>query len=320
MSKVKSNTNIFAILADGIRIYCTNFVKFTQYMAFPVLGQVLGLGLILGLSVWYTQNLPALIEKSPAFNNPTTVLWCVILITVPGMIIFLKAFWDYLVAFGALNSMAESAMQVGKVYDFPAHNALVTQHTFKFVGLWFVISLMGLLAVLPFFIVIGAVFFVYFILVFQVFVFEPETSIIGCFKRSLCIIKGNFAKTFILMCILAFFTYFLFVKGFSVFFDLIRVTELLTNPVESWVAANVPLDGFNNWLININPKTDILTPAKIAQGLVYQIPFFVVTGFTLPLRSICWTLWYKALNTDNERQEHKPVKKSAKKSGRKERE
>lgn len=316
MSKTKSDCNIFAILVDSVKIYCTNFLKFTQYMAFPVLGQVLGLGLIFGLAFWYSQNLPALIDKSPAFNNPSTVLWCVILITVPGMIIFLKAFWDYLVAYGALNSMADSAMNVGKVYDFPAHNALVTNHTFKFVALWFVISLMSLIAVIPFFIVIGAIFFVYFILVFQVFVFEPDTSVIGCFKRSLNLIKGNFAKTFILMCVIAFFTHFLFVKGFSVFFDLIRVTELLTNPVEAWISANIPLDSLNNFLINLNPRTEILSPAKIAQSIVYQVPFFIVTGFTLPLRSICWTLWYKALNTDCSGAEAK--KKSVRKNKKKE--
>lgn len=308
MAKAKSGSGVFNILIDTVKLYCTNFLQFTKYMAFPVLGQVLGLGLIFGLANLYTANLPSLIEKSPAFSNFTTVIWCVILITVPGMIIFLKAFWDFLVAYGALNSMAESAMTTGKVYDFPAHNALVTQHTFKFVGLWFVVSLLGLIALNPFFIVIGAVFFVYFILVFQVFVFEPDVSIIGCFKRSLQLIKGKFVPTFILMCVIGFFTHYLFVEGFSVFFDLTHITQALMTPFENWVMANIPLDGFNNWLLNVNPRAEIITPTKIAQMFIYQISFFIVTGFTLPLRSICWTLWYKALSADSA----KPVKSEKK--------
>lgn len=311
MARAKENNSIFGILIEGVKIYCSNFLQFTQYMAFPVLGQLLGLGLIFGLAGLYTAYLPVLIEKSPAFNSFSTIVACVILITVPGMIIFLKAFWDFLVAYGALNSMADSALNTGRVYDFPAHNSLITQRTFKYVGLWFLISLLSLIAINPFFIIIAAVLFIYFILVFQVFTFEDDVSILGCFRRSMEIIKGNFARTFILMCIIGFFTHFLFVEGFSVLFDFARITELLTKPFENWIMTNIPLDGFNNWILNLNPRAEILTPTKVADLFVYQIAFFVVTGFTLPLRSICWTLWYKGLNTEA------PVAKPARKSNAK---
>ena len=110
------------------------------------------------------------------------------------------------------------------------------------------------------------------------------------------------------MCIIGFFTHYLFVKGFSVFFDLTGVTAFLIKPFENWVMTNIPLDNFNNWLITLNPRAQIITPTNVAEMLVYQIAFFIVTGFTLPLRSICWTLWYKALNTNAEKQEKK-VKK-----------
>lgn len=312
MAKTKTDGGVLNVLAESVKLYFINFFKFTQYMAFPVLGQVLGLGLIFGLAGLYTANLPTLIENYPVFNSFSTIIWCVILITVPGMMIFLKAFWDFLVAYGSLNSMAESAIHTGKVYDFPAHNAVVTQRTFKFIGLWFVIGVLSLIAINPLLWIIAAVFFVYFILVFQVFVFEPDVSIIGCFKRSFCLIKGNFAKTFIIMAVIGFFTHYLFVEGFSVFFDLTKLTELLTKPFEGWVMTNIPLDGFNNWLLNLNPRADILTPTKVAQSFVYQIAFFIVTGFTLPLRSVCWTLWYKALSADSHKapkSEKRTVKK-----------
>lgn len=305
MSKAKIENSIFNVLKEGVKIYCMNFLQFTRYMAFPVLGQLAGMGLIFGLAGLYTAYLPELIEKSPAFNNFTTIVACVILITVPGMIIFLKAFWDFLFAYGALNSMADSALNTGRVYDFPAHNSLITQRTFKYVGLWFIIGLLSLIAINPFFIIIAAILFIYFILVFQVFTFEEDVSILGCFRRSMELVKGNFARTFILMCIIGFFTHYLFVEGFSVFFDLTGLTGLLSKPFESWVMTNIPIDSFNNWLLNINPRADILTPAKVAESFVYQIAFFIVTGFTLPLRSICWSLWYKALNNSCVKSERK---------------
>ena len=39
-----------------------------------------------------------------------------------------------------------------------------------------------------------------------------------------------------------------------------------------------------------------ITPAKISVMIVQNIIMFIAVGFTLPLRSICWTLWYNNLN------------------------
>ena len=295
MAKVKVENKIFNVLIEAVRIYASNFLQFTKYMLFPVFGQVLGMGLILALASVYSAKLPELMMKYEAFNEFSTIFACVILITVPGMVIFLKAFWDFLVAYGALNSMAESALSTGKVYDFPAHNAVVTNRTFKFVGLWFVISIMSAVGSIPFVWLLSGILFVYFILVFQVFTFEPEASIYDCFKKSMLLIKGNFARTFVIMAVVALFTHYFFVEGFSVFFDLTKISQLLGGIFEPWVMKNIPLDDFNNFMININPRFDILTPAKISGAFIYQIAFFIVTGITLPLRSICWTLWYKAL-------------------------
>lgn len=300
MAKVKIEDNLMNILIESVRIYGTNFFTFTKYMLFPVLGQVFGLGLIFGLSAIYTHKLPELMANYPAFNDFSTIVACVILITVPGMVIFMKAFWDYLVAYGALNSMAESAINTGKVYDFPAHNAVITNRTFKFVALWFVIGLMMTIATIPFFWLFAGVFFIYFILVFQVFTFEQDNSIFDCFKRSLELIRGNFARTFCLIAIVAFFTHYLFVQGFSVFFDLTHISEGLSNIFEPWLTTHLPFDDFNNYMININPRFEILTPSKVSGMFIYQIALFIVTGITLPLRSICCTFWYKALSTSKQ--------------------
>lgn len=298
MSKIKVENSILSVLLESVRVYGANIWPFTRYMLFPVFGQLIGLALIFGLASVYTAKLPELISTYAFFNSFSSIVLCVILITVPGMLLFLKAFWDFLVAYGALNSMAESAINTGKVYDFPAHNAVVTNRTFKFLALWFVISILAVIASFPLIWLIGGIFFIYFILVFQVFIFEPNSSIYDCFKRSMLLIKGNFARTFIILAVVAFFTHYLFVEGFSVFFDLTKLSGLLGGIFENWVQGNISLDNFNNYMININPRFDVITPSKIAGMFVYQIVFFIVTGLTLPLRCVCWSMWYKVLSRD----------------------
>ena len=125
----KEDKSVWKIFFEGLKIFCFNFHKFFLYMAFPVLGQILGLVLIFGLTYWYTESLPDLIQKYPTFNNFSTILIVMLLITVPGLLIWAKAFWDYLVAYGALNSMTEGALNTGRVYDFSAHKGFVTKKT-----------------------------------------------------------------------------------------------------------------------------------------------------------------------------------------------
>lgn len=290
MAKDKS---VWKIFFEGLKIYCFNFNKFFLYMAYPVLGQLLGLSMVFGLTFWYSNNLPEMIQKYPAFNNFSTIVLTVILITVPGLLIWAKAFWDYLVAYGALNSMAEGALTTGRVYDFKAHNGVVKQRTFSYIVLWFLFSIFTLFSIIPFFWVIGFIFFVYFVLIFQVFTFEKDISPIGCFRRSLQLIKGKFGRTFVLLGILTILTYYLLSSGVSVLFDFAKLTNVLAEIFEGW-ASTLPLEQIN---VVLEPLKMSLTPVMISKEIVSQIILFIVVGFTLPLRSICWTLWYKNLYT-----------------------
>jgi hypothetical protein len=114
------------------------------------------------------------------------------------------------------------------------------------------------------------------------------------------------------MIIICTFTHVLFVQGFSVIFDFTKLTQWLTSIFEETLAGYIPIDTINDFMLNINPSFDILTPAKVSAFFVYQIVAFVVIGFTLPLRSITWALWYIALS------EEKPiVKKGGKRVVRK---
>ena len=124
-------------------------------------------------------------QKIPALNDFSILFLIAILITLPGLVIFVKAFWEYLIAYGAVNSMLENMLKSGKVYDFDAHTELIKRRSVPFVGLWLLFGIYSILSVCPLLWVPAGVFAVFFVLIFQVFTYEPELSPIGCAKRSL---------------------------------------------------------------------------------------------------------------------------------------
>ena len=285
----KEDKSIWLVFFEGIKIYALNIHKFLLYMAFPVLGQLIGLVMIFGLTYWFTRNYQNLAVKYAPLNDFSTLLTVVVITIIPGLLIFMKAFWDYLVAYGAVNSMTEGYLNTGKVYDFRAHNEVVTNRTFSYIILWLLFGIFAFLSVIPVFWIIGAVFFIYFILIFQVFTFEQGISPVGYFKRSMSLVKGKFARTFLLMILLGIFTYYFLPAGLSVIFDYLNLTDILAKVFEAW-AYTLPLEPLEQFNI---------TPALIGNELVKELIFLIVVGFTLPVRSICWTLWYKNLYFDD---------------------
>lgn len=281
--------SVWLIFFEGIKIFALNIHKFMLYMAFPVLGQVIGLFLIFGLTFWFTQNMQDIATKYEALNNMSTMVTLIVVSVIPGLLILIKAIWDYLVAFVALNSMTEGYFNTGRVYDFKAHNSVATQKTFSFIAIWILIGLMSVLAIIPVFWIFAGLFFIYFILVFQVFAFENGLSPVGYFKRSLSLIKGNFGRTFLLMVILTIFTYVIITSGLGVLFDAFNWSNSLGKMFEAW-AYTLPIDPLEQFGV---------TPALIGAHMVKELVFLLAVGFTLPLRSICWTLWYNELAEDN---------------------
>ncbi len=293
MAKNKLSGSIWGVLGDGVKLYCVHFKQFALYMLFPVLGQMAGLFWVFATSYLFSKNLDYLTREIPALDSFGTIMISLMLITLPGLILWMKAFWDYLVAYGALNSMTEAGMTTGKIYDFPAYNAVVTKRAAKFIGIWLLFSIFSLVSVIPFFWVIGMIFFVYFVLIFQVFTFEEDVSPSGCFKRSLMLIKGNFARTLAVMVVLFAVTYYFLELGVSVIFDALKISDFFYGILEGW-ASSIPVDSINSILAMSGGSQ--ITPLDISKSIVQQIVFFLVVGFTLPLRSIVWTLWYKVLS------------------------
>ena len=289
----KKHNTPFEIFLESIGLYFSNFDKFIKYMTFPVLGQILGLIIIFSLTLFYNKNMTSLLDKFPNLYDTNLLLITLILLILPGLIIFLKAFWEYLVAYGAINSMLDNMLKSGKVYDFTAHTELIKRRTTPFIGLWLLFSIFSLISICPLFWIICGIFAIFFVLVFQVFTFEPEQSPIGCAKRSLILIKGHFASTFLLMALVGSLTYVLIPQLADKFFAITNLTNLLTNLTLPLIQA-LPLDSINNLLTQNNIA--ILNPIDIAKIVVTSLIAQIFIQYTLPLRSILWGMWYRELN------------------------
>lgn len=289
----KKTKTPLGIFTESIGLYFSNFDKFVKYMTFPVLGQIAGLGLVLALTIFYAKNIPNLVKNFPFLNDFSSLMLVAIILTLPGMIIFCKAFWEYLVAYGAVNSMLENMLKSGKVYDFDAHTELIKRRSFSFVGLWLLFGMFSLLALIPFFWVPCGVLAIFFVLVFQVFTYESESSPFDCIKRSLLLIKGHFASTFMLLVLVGALTYVLIPQLANMFFEFLKISSLLGSLITP-VVEQLPISNLNDFLAYL--YLPILKTDDIVYFTISTFIAQIFIQYTLPLRSILWGMWYKELN------------------------
>lgn len=293
MAKDKIKNSIWFVILDGLKIYFSNIDKFILFMLFPVFGQIIGLLLTFGLTIGLADKVS---EKAQTMNSALGIIF---LLALPGLLIFLKAFWDYMVAYVALNSMTEGAITTGKVYDFQSHREVATRRALKYIGLLFVIGILSLLGFFSSLILLGLVpsiiFLVFFVLVYQVFTFEDELSIKECFKKSFYLVKGNWGRTFILIIILWFFSIYIITEGVSVVFDCLHLTDKICSFFDI-IGKNIPiLEEVNNALKYFG--LNIISVNTISKLIFMTLLGTIVTGLSLPIRSICCTLWYKTLSS-----------------------
>lgn len=304
MSKYKMKNSIWFVLFEGLKIYFSNIDKFILYMLFPVLGQVLGIALCFGLTLGLSDKIAA---KADSISS---AMLFILLLAIPGLLIFAKAFWDYVVAYVALNSMTEGAVTSGKVYDFKSHNEVATRRSFKYIGFLLILSVLMSLGTSIFFIIPGFVLWIYLILIFQIFTFEPDLSIWECYKKSFVLVKGDWGRTFSLMLILAFFSIFIITQGITVVFDYLNLTESVCS-IFDFIGKLLPLHTINHAFSYARLPYNI-TVEMVSNWIFVTILSCIVAGLTLPIRSICWSLWYKNLSDIKDTEQVKDTKRSKK--------
>lgn len=304
MSKYKMKNSIWFVLFEGLKIYFSNIDKFILYMLFPVLGQVLGIALCFGLTLGLSDKITA---KADSISS---AMLFILLLAIPGLLIFAKAFWDYVVAYVTLNSMTEGAVTSGKVYDFKSHNEVATRRSFKYIGFLLILSVLMSLGTSIFFIIPGFVLWIYLILIFQIFTFEPDLSIWECYKKSFVLVKGDWGRTFSLMLILAFFSIFIITQGITVVFDYLNLTKSVCS-IFDFIGKLLPLHTINHAFSYARLPYNI-TVEMVSNWIFVTILSCIVAGLTLPIRSICWSLWYKNLSDIKDTEQVKDTKRSKK--------
>lgn len=304
MSKYKMKNSIWFVLFEGLKIYFSNIDKFILYMLFPVLGQVLGIALCFGLTLGLSDKIAA---KADSISS---AMLFILLLAIPGLLIFAKAFWDYVVAYVALNSMTEGAVTSGKVYDFKSHNEVATRRSFKYIGFLLILSVLMSLGTSIFFIIPGFVLWIYLILIFQIFTFESDLSIWECYKKSFVLVKGDWGRTFSLMLILAFFSIFIITQGITVVFDYLNLTKSVCS-IFDFIGKLLPLHTINHAFSYARLPYNI-TVEMVSNWIFVTILSCIVAGLTLPIRSICWSLWYKNLSDIKDTEQVKDTKRSKK--------
>lgn len=298
------NKTVFGTFTEAVGIYLQHLPTFLKYMTFPVLGQFFGVLLAFGLSLGFAFN------ATTSGVDPSMILPLTLILTIPGLIIFAKAFWEYLIAYVAISSMAENTVKSGKIYDINAHKQVALKRIPDFVGLWLLFGVFTSVALLPPMWGFGAVIFIFLVLIFQVFTFEKFATPTECFKRSWVLVKSDFWGTLGLLALVGFLTYWLLPKVFELILTAIQVMTLLTMLIDPMLT-----DLINTWNTALTTLgvPFVITSLMITKMIVGTIVSTLVICYTLPIRSIAWTLWYKKLNTAMIKASSKKKKKADKK-------
>ena len=287
----KDNKSVFEIFIEGVGIYGKHLPIFLKYMSFPIWGQFIGVILSLALPLWFANTFSAVIGDANLAYTLTLAL------CIPGLIIFTKAFWEYLVAYVAINSMTENTVKSGRIYDIKAHKKVATmsKRVGEFVVLWLLFGLFSLIGILPPVWVFAIIIFVYIVLIFQVFTFEKTLTPWECFIRSKDLIKSNFWRTVGLMILVGGLTYFVLPKIVTMIFEVLRLSVLLNSVLDPILLSALPFEQWNTTLAALNTPY-VITSLEVTKTIVSTVISTLVIFYTLPLRSICYTLWYKQLS------------------------
>ncbi len=290
--------SMIEIFFRGIKYYFLNFEKFMKYLAFPIFGQVVGIGIIFTAAYLYTILIPKLTQSAQIFDNILFVFLLLLVITLPGFFIFCKAFWDYLVAMAALNSMASFIIESGqKVEDTSIADGLIKNRSFSYILLLILLSIIYIIGLFPLLWVILAIGLVYLSLTFQAFALEENISPIGAISLSVRLVKHHFLKTLFLLAALGVFTYWLVPSLICWGVEAGNLLGFFSYPAERFITL-LPFDELNAMLSAHNMPFS-LESVSVSKSVTLSVVSAMVTAFLLPLRSLCCTMLFKELYSKN---------------------
>ncbi len=317
MAKNSKFKNIFEIMTEGFKIYFKNLFSLSQPMLFPVFGQIGGIIAILAPVYFYSQNVFKWAQVSPFLNNIAVVFLILILITLPGFFLFVKAFWEYMVVMVTQNLMASDISKGYNQKETYIYNQMVKIRTKDYIVVLSLVCLVWLVALIApvaafliglkhplnvlLFVFLEAlaitvlmIMTIYLGLIFQIVAFE-DISPVDTLKRSIKLINGNFWRTTAMGVALLVFTTAIAPFFVKEFFSSTFLVDILATPIHSFVAVLIPdpqlLTGEGSPVAMLFSSNNPIK--EISDSIFLETAGGLVTALLLPLGSACYTILYK---------------------------
>lgn len=310
MARKKSNKfiGVFQIFFSSIKTYFLYLEDCVKNLAFPILGQITSLILLLTATYFFSINIENIKGINPFFENEKNLLITFIVLIAPIFLVFLKAFSDYIIAFASLNILfyTNSKSKKSKNIDFKANNAVIKRKLPNYILLLLFVSLC---AVFP-------PILIFLCLAFQVFALEGDISAPKAFSRSIELVKGNVISTITMLVLCYATTYWFLTELFTWASEKISLTTFAVTKFEVLFSL-LPIEQYNEYLSFIKMSINTTELALLA---FYGVIGFLATGFTLPFRCCCFTELYRMYDSDKIKENSKStdeiVKRATGKKGK----
>lgn len=281
-SKINEEVKFFTIISicyESLKLYFKNIDIFFKILFWPIFGQLLGLIFIFSATYFYTINFQTNLAKFSILENQNISFLFLLLFTLPGFLIFTKSFWDYLISIAAINSISVDVDTSGHIKNIQSHYDIVFRRSKDYIILLLIIAFITFLGYLCF-IIPGLIFSLLFCLTIQIFALDESKNIFSILKTSISIVSKHL---FSIICILIF----LFIVSYiiipkSVYFAVsyLKLDYYLSTPIEAFIQT-LPLKQFN------------LDSLEVSNHIFEMIITSIACGFTLPIRDIALTLFYR---------------------------
>lgn len=286
MARKKTNNTIeaFKIFFASIKTYFMYLDQTVKALVFPVFAQLLSIITILTITYLMCTNAEKIENNFPALASSSGFLTALYILLIPFFIIFIKAFYDYVILFSSLNLVfyTNSGKKKIKNLDFDSYNNSIKRRIIKYVVL--------MLLSVPFLIIAP-----FLALVFQIFAMENDVSPMRAITRSIKMVKDNFIPIIIMLLLCFFVTYSflpsLFIwtsQKISLYYFMLNICEkfLTIVPIETYISQidlGILNDGIN----------EIFSTVSIAKFMVESTIAYLIIAFTLPFRCCCFTELYR---------------------------
>lgn len=310
MTRKKSNKfiGVFQIFFSSIKTYFLYLDQCAKYLAFPIFGQIISLIILFSAAYFFAINIDNIKNINSFFANDKNLLITFFIIIAPVFFVFLKAFFDYIIAFASLNILffTNSKNKKTKNIDFEANDNVIKRKLPNYILLMLIISLCSIFPPI----------LILFCLAFQVLALEGDISAPKAISRSIELVKGNIIPTIILLLLCYLSTYWFFPELFMWLSEKISLTTFTVTRFETFFTL-LPIEQYNNYLSIINLSINATELAMIAFSFMIS---FIVTGFTLPFRCCCFTELYRLYDSDkikeNSKNTDEIVRRATRKKGK----